>query len=204
MLMFVLLHCFKFCFLTGIDHFLFLNNNTKTRGPWATVLTYVNRYKSLIQHFTFSVDMATNQSEKYVQLLYAWWRTSQHIKKISVKIPTVRYFHFSHFKAMETLSCHSYETTWATAVKNNFFVEANVMNISEKFQLHLPYVFWVDAFWIFFMNLSFQLPWQPINLAVWTKFICLVEDYSRNISVKLLSKYLQCDSNRGLLSLFPL
>ena len=30
------------------------------------------------------------------------------------------------------------------------FVEANVMNISEKFQLHPPYGFWLDDFWILF------------------------------------------------------
>ena len=29
------------------------------------------------------------------------------------------------------------------------------------------------------------------NQAIWTKFIWLVEDYSKIISVKLLSKYLQ-------------
>ena len=38
---------------------------------------------------------------------------------------------------------------------------------------------------------------------VWIKLIYLAEDYSRNISVKL-SKYLQWDGNKGLLSLFPL
>ena len=31
-------------------------------------------------------------------------------KKSSVKIPAVRYFHFSCYKSMETLSCHSNET----------------------------------------------------------------------------------------------
>ena len=32
------------------------------------------------------------------------------------------------------------------------------------------------------------------NFEDWTKIIGLVENYSRNISVKLFSKYLQCDS----------
>ena len=40
---------------------------------------------------------------------------------------------------METLSCHSNESTCATAIKNTSFVEANFMNISAKFQLHPPY-----------------------------------------------------------------
>ena len=55
-----------------------------------------------------------------------------------------------------------------------------------------------------FANLSFRLPWYQSNSEVWTKFISLVEDYSRNISVKLLSKYLQWDSSKGLLWHFPL
>ena len=42
---------------------------------------------------------------------------------------------------METLSCHSNERTWATAVKNILYAEANVMVIYAKFQLHPPYGF---------------------------------------------------------------
>ena len=37
---------------------------------------------------------------------------------------------------METLSCHSNESTLATIIKNIIYVEANVMNIYAKFQLH--------------------------------------------------------------------
>ena len=51
------------------------------------------------------------------------------------------YLHFSHYKSMETLSCHSNESTCIMAIKNIIFVEANVMNISTKFQLHPPYDF---------------------------------------------------------------
>ena len=43
---------------------------------------------------------------------------------------------------MESLSCHSNESTWAmTLKKNTVYVKANVMNIYAKFQLHLPYGF---------------------------------------------------------------
>ena len=42
---------------------------------------------------------------------------------------------------METLSCHSNESTLATTIKNTIYVEANVMNIYAKFQLHPPYGF---------------------------------------------------------------
>ena len=42
---------------------------------------------------------------------------------------------------METLSCHSNESTWAKIIKNIIYVEANVMNIYANFQLHPPYGF---------------------------------------------------------------
>ena len=54
-------------------------------------------------------------------------------------------FHFSHYKYMyiETISCHSNESTCATTIKNTIYVEDNVMkmNIYAKFQLHPPYGF---------------------------------------------------------------
>ena len=88
--------------------------------------------ESLIQRFRLSVAMATNQNVEFVQLLYAWWRTTQQtfIKMFcentcnAIAIKT--YFHFSHYKSMETLSCHSKESTRATAIKNILYVEANV------------------------------------------------------------------------------
>ena len=49
---------------------------------------------------------------------------------------------------METLSCHSKETTWATTIKNINYVEANVMNMYAKFHLHPPYSFWGGDFWV--------------------------------------------------------
>ena len=77
-------------------------------------------------------------------------------KNICNEIEIKTYFHFSHCKSMETISCHSDESTWAIkrAIKNTIFVEANVMNISTKFQLHSPYGFWGEDFWIFFCKFS--------------------------------------------------
>ena len=86
--------------------------------------------------------------------------------------------------------------------KHNFY---RGYNISAKFQLHPPYGFPGGDFLIFFSQIwPFSCHGNQLNSEVWTKFIYLVEDYSRNIYVKLLSKYLQWDSNKGLLSLFPL
>ena len=73
-------------------------------------------------------------------------------------------FHFSHYKSMDTLSCHSNESTSATSTRAPF-VAANVMNISEKFQIHLPYGFWGDDFLNLFANLAFLLSWQPIKFS---------------------------------------
>ena len=42
---------------------------------------------------------------------------------------------------METISCHINKSTWATTIKNISYVEANVMNMYAKFQLHPPYGF---------------------------------------------------------------
>ena len=42
--------------------------------------------------------------------------------------------------------------------KNIIYVEANVMNIYAKFQLHCPYGFWEEDFLICFENLAFRLP----------------------------------------------
>ena len=67
------------------------------------------------------------------------------------------------------------------------------MNMYAKFQLRPPYGFWEEDFlnvFFFSENLAFQLPWSPIKISDLDK-IHMVEDYSRNISVKLLSKYLQ-------------
>ena len=84
---------------------------------------------------------------------------------ICSEIEIKTYFHFSHYKSMEIICCHSDGSTRATAIKT-IFVEAIVMNISTKFQLHSLHGFWGEDFWIFFFffaNLAFWLLWQPIK-----------------------------------------
>ena len=82
----------------------------------------------------------------------------KHFRKTCFKISAVTEInadlHFSHYKSMETLSCHSNESTWATTIKNIIYVEASVMNMYVKFQLHPPYGFWGEAFWIFFRKFT--------------------------------------------------
>ena len=77
--------------------------------------------------------------------------------------------------------------------KNIFFVEANVMNISAKFQLRPPYGLWEDAFFYYvFRKFSLSVAMETSQIQRFRQNSCLVEDYSKNISVIFfLSKYLQ-------------
>ena len=66
------------------------------------------------------------------------------------------------------------------------------MNIYAKFQLHPPYGFWEEDFWIFFSEIyPFGCHGNQSKSVIWTKFIQLVEDYSRHISVISFSTYLR-------------
>ena len=58
---------------------------------------------------------------------------------------------------METLSCHSNETTWVMTIKNIIYVETTVMNMYAKFQLHPPYGFWGEDFLIIFRKFTFYV-----------------------------------------------
>ena len=50
-------------------------------------------------------------------------------------------FHFSHYKSMETVSCHSNQSSYPTEIKNITFVEGNVLSKYAKFRLHPLYGF---------------------------------------------------------------
>ena len=50
-------------------------------------------------------------------------------------------FHFSHYKSMGTISCHSNQSSYPTGIKNITYVEANVLSMYAKFRLHPPYGF---------------------------------------------------------------
>ena len=50
-------------------------------------------------------------------------------------------FHFSHYKSMETLSCHSNQSSYPTEIKNTTFVEGKVLSKYAKFWLHPLYGF---------------------------------------------------------------
>ena len=50
-------------------------------------------------------------------------------------------FQFSHYKSMGTISCHINQSSYRTGIRNTTFVEANVLSMYAKFQLHPPYGF---------------------------------------------------------------
>ena len=50
-------------------------------------------------------------------------------------------FHFSHYKSMGTISCHSNQSSYPTGKKNTTYVEANVLSMYAKFRHHPLYGF---------------------------------------------------------------
>ena len=51
-------------------------------------------------------------------------------------------FHFSHYKSMGTISCHSNQSSYPTRIKNTTYVEAIVLSmLHAKFWLHPLYGF---------------------------------------------------------------
>ena len=50
-------------------------------------------------------------------------------------------FHFSDYKSMGTISCHSNQSSYPTKIKNTTYIEANVLSMYAKSRLHPPYGF---------------------------------------------------------------
>ena len=50
-------------------------------------------------------------------------------------------FHFSHYKSMGTISCHSNHSSYPIRIKNTTYVEANVLSMYAKFRLYPLYGF---------------------------------------------------------------
>ena len=69
---------------------------------------------------------------------------NKHLCKKKINIPNdlaeIVNFHFSHYKSMETLSCHSNQSSYPTGIKNITFVEGNILSKYAKFWLILHMV----------------------------------------------------------------
>ena len=86
--------------------------------------------------------MTTNQIQQFGLNSYAQETLLYNFSQNTYSQIVIKaYFHFSHYKSMETLSWHSNENTRAAAIKNINYVEANIINSYAKFQLHHPYGF---------------------------------------------------------------
>ena len=109
---------------------------------------------------SLSIAMATNQIQQFG--LNSRNITVNCCQNTYNQIEIKAYFHCSHYKSMETLSCHSNENTW-----NIIYVEAKFINIYAKLQIHPPYGFWEEDFWIFiFRKFSLSVA-MPTNQNQW-------------------------------------
>ena len=76
---------------------------------------------------------------------YSEKKTVKEIKHISNAIAETVNSHFSHYKCMGTISCHSNQRSNPTGIKYNY-VQANVINMYEKNQFYPPYGFREEDF----------------------------------------------------------
>ena len=85
---------------------------------------------------------------------------------------------------METLSCHSNQSAWATAIKTMFLERLLLEKILQSFSFIPRTALRSWIFNIFSKIYPLCCHGNQSNSAIWTKFIWIVDDYSRNISVK--------------------
>ena len=97
-------------------------------------------------------------------------------------------FHFSHYKSMGTISCHSNQSSYPTGIKNTSYIEANVLCIIY----YVCKVLAPSPLWFLrrYLNMiltkidPFSHPDNQSNSPIWTKVVRNVAKYSINISVK--------------------
>ena len=105
------------------------------------------RKLNIFRKFTLDVTLSTNQIKRFLQKTYETRRTTQltFLLKLNSNIPNdlakIVNFHYSHYKSMGTLSCHSNQSSYPIEIKNTTFVEGNVLSMYDKFRLHPPYGF---------------------------------------------------------------
>ena len=90
------------------------------------------------------------------------------------------YFHISHYKSMETLSCHRDKCTWANAIKKHSFCRGTYYEHFCKVSASSP--LWLLRRWFFLIffrkfNILVAMATNPLNQsnsAVWKKFIYML------------------------------
>ena len=53
----------------------------------------------------------------------------KNISNIPNDLAEIVNFHFSHYKSMGTISCHSNQSSYPTGIKNTTYVDANVLSM---------------------------------------------------------------------------
>ena len=114
-------------------------------------LFYGFRKKRNLKIFFYKIQTFccnTNLSKSATCTNFMWLVEAYSIKKICklfVKIYCVHrnkcYFLLPHYKSIETLSCHSNNTTCTTIMLSIIHAETNIINLYAMPQLHPPYAF---------------------------------------------------------------
>ena len=76
----------------------------------------IKRKRLLNKHFCKKIQISPMRQKKIVNLLFSQ----------------------INYKSMGTIRCHSNQKYYPTGIKNTTFVEANVLSMYAKFQLHIP------------------------------------------------------------------
>ena len=84
-------------------------------------------------------------------------------KKKKKIFPNETNFYSSHNKSMETLSCHSNESSWTLTVKHKTYIKDNVISMFAKFHLYPNFVVFEEtSFLIFYQKFTLYVA-QAIN-----------------------------------------
>ena len=112
----------------------------------------------IFQKFTLQIAPTTNQINRFGQKGYETWSSTQSNiceknSNISNETAEKVNFHFSQYKSMGTISCHSNQT-YVTGIKKALYAEANVINMYAKYQLYPPNGFWEEVFLNIYTNIN--------------------------------------------------
>ena len=105
------------------------------------------RILNIFRKFTLYFAPSTNQVKRFGQKSYETWKLlkrhicEKKVSNISSETADTVNFHFSHYKSMGTISCHSNQSSYPTGIKNTTYIEANVLSMYAKFRLHPSYGF---------------------------------------------------------------
>ena len=141
-----------------------------------------------------------NNSCAFLSHFMLRWFTNLYISKTFFRILVLKQTKFTwksdvsaldQLTSMATLFCHINQSTWAMAIKQRFgrgYCYKQFYNVLALSPILILRVY----FLIFFCRFN-----NPVTIAT-------NQLYSRNISIKHLSKYLQWDTNTRQLLFFPL